>query len=95
MTLRSDAEIEAVTVGERKPHDGSVVLSEYDSSWPEKFRLEDERIRKTLGDRVERLEHVGSTSVPGLAAKPVLDLLLVVRDSAHEASYVPELESLG
>jgi GrpB-like predicted nucleotidyltransferase (UPF0157 family) len=48
-----------------------------------------------LGERVVRLEHVGSTSVPGLAAKPIIDLLLVVPDSSDEPAYVPDLEAAG
>ncbi len=42
-----------------------------------------------------QVEHVGSTSVPGLAAKPVIDIVLVVSDSADEAGYVPDLEAAG
>ncbi len=52
-------------------------------------------IRAALGEQVLALEHVGSTSVPGLAAKPVLDLVLTVADPADEAAYVPALEPLG
>ena len=48
-----------------------------------------------LGQRVVRLEHIGSTSVPGLAAKPIIDILLVVPDSSDEPSYVPDLEAAG
>ncbi len=53
------------------------------------------RIRAVLGDRVLMLEHVGSTSVPGLAAKPIIDIILAVADSADEAAYVPAMESAG
>ena len=53
------------------------------------------RIRQALGDRLIRIEHTGSTSVPGLAAKPIIDITLVVADSADEASYVPQLEGAG
>jgi GrpB-like predicted nucleotidyltransferase (UPF0157 family) len=52
-------------------------------------------VRAALGDRVLLLEHVGSTSVPGLAAKPRIDMLLVVADSTDEAAYVPALEAAG
>ena len=48
-----------------------------------------------LGPAVVQLEHVGSTSVPGLVAKPIIDILLVVRDSADEPSYVPALTGVG
>jgi GrpB-like predicted nucleotidyltransferase (UPF0157 family) len=59
------------------------------------FAREEGRIRAILGDRVLRLEHTGSTSVPGLAAKPVIDMTLVVPDSSDESSYVPLLEAAG
>lgn len=85
----------AYTIGELKPHNDSVLVAEYDPSWPAMFAREAERIRQALGDGVVRLEHVGSTSVPGLAAKPRIDILLVVQDSTDEPSYVPALESAG
>ena len=49
------------------------------------------RIRAVLEERVQRLEHIGSTSVPGLAAKPIIDILLVVADPADEPAYLPDL----
>ena len=58
-------------------------------------RKGDRRIRAALGPRAMQVEHVGSTSVPGLAAKPILDIVLVVDDSADEAGYVPDLEAAG
>src|SRR6185503_17471334 len=54
-----------------------------------------ERIRALLGEHVLRLEHVGSTSVAGLAAKPIVDIVLAVADSADEPAYVPALERGG
>ena len=74
---------------------GQVLLAEYDDTWPSLYAREAERIRAALGDRVVLLEHVGSTSVPGLAAKPKIDILLVVPDSSDEAAYVPALEAAG
>ena len=91
----TDEDLQAVTVGERKPHDAPVTLAEYDPAWPALFEREARRIRKALGDTVVRLEHTGSTSVPGLAAKPIIDITLIVPDSADEASYVPRLEEAG
>ena len=91
----TEAQIIAGTVGERRRHDGSVTLVEYDPAWPVQYRHEDVRIRGALGERVKLLEHVGSTSVPGLAAKPLIDMVLVVRDSSHEDAYVPTLEAAG
>jgi GrpB-like predicted nucleotidyltransferase (UPF0157 family) len=91
----SEEEIRAYTVGELKPHDAPITIVDYDPSWPGLFDREDQRIRAALGDRVIQLEHTGSTSVPGLAAKPAIDMTLIVPDSSDEASYVPDLEAVG
>jgi GrpB-like predicted nucleotidyltransferase (UPF0157 family) len=90
-----EAGLAAVTVGPLEFLDGPVSLDDYDPRWPERFAREEERIRRALGDRVLRLEHVGSTSVPGLVAKPRIDILLVVADPAGEASYAPPLQAAG
>jgi GrpB-like predicted nucleotidyltransferase (UPF0157 family) len=90
----TDAEIRAVTVGEIAPP-ARITLAEYDPAWPVLYAREAARIRAALGDRALLLEHVGSTSVPGLAAKPRIDVLLVVADSTDEAAYVPALEAAG
>jgi GrpB-like predicted nucleotidyltransferase (UPF0157 family) len=90
-----EAELRAVTVGELQPVEGPIELVDYDSSWPGLFAREAERIRAALGDRVVLLEHTGSTSVPGLAAKPIIDITLAVPDSADEEAYVPALEAAG
>ena len=93
--LVSDEQLQSITVGERKPHNASVTLVEYDPAWPALYEREAVRIRGALGATVVRLEHTGSTSVPGLAAKPVIDMTLTVPDSADEAAYVPKLEAAG
>ena len=72
----------AVTVGARRRVDGPIHLADYDPEWPVLYEREAARVRDLLGDRVHLLEHVGSTSVPGLPAKPIIDMLLVVADSA-------------
>ena len=87
----TDEEIRAARIGEVVPYAERVVLVEYDPKWPALYRREEDRIRAALGDQVQLIEHVGSTSVPGLAAKPRIDILLVVTDSSDEASYVPPL----
>lgn len=87
--------IERATIGAPRRLDGQVTLVEYDPTWPGLFEREAERVRRLLGDRVLALEHVGSTSVPGLLAKPIIDMLLVVADSADEAAYVGVLEPAG
>ena len=82
-----------VRVGGTPPRTVEVVP--YDPEWPARFATLDAMVRAALGDRVLALEHVGSTSVPGLAAKPVIDADLTVADSGDEASYVPDLEGAG
>ena len=91
----SDEQLRKVTVGEPARLDGPVTLVEYTPVWPEQFADEAERIKTALGDRAIRIEHVGSTAVPGLVAKPTLDILLVTADSADEPSYLPALETAG
>jgi GrpB-like predicted nucleotidyltransferase (UPF0157 family) len=91
----TDDELQAITIGPRAPHDATIVLADYDPAWPAQYAREAARIRSALGARVIVLEHVGSTSVPGLAAKPRLDLVLAVADAADEAAYVPALEAAG
>lgn len=93
--VTTEEQLQAVTVGERKPLNGPVTIADYDPAWSEHFEREAEEIRAALGERIVLLEHVGSTSVPGLAAKPILDILLVVPNSADEAAYVPALECAG
>jgi GrpB-like predicted nucleotidyltransferase (UPF0157 family) len=87
--------LRAAWVTEPPRLDGPVRLAEYDRGWPALYEREAARIRSVLGERVLRLEHVGSTSVPGLAAKPIIDILLVVADPADEPSYVTPLERAG
>jgi GrpB-like predicted nucleotidyltransferase (UPF0157 family) len=55
----------------------------------------DARIRAAVGETAVQVEHAGSTSIPGLAAKPIIDIILVVPDSADEPAYVPALEAAG
>lgn len=95
MPERSDEELRAVRVGALVPHNGPIALSEYDPEWPRLFEREADRIPALLGGTALRIEHVGSTSVPGLAAKPIIDMLLVVPDSADEDSYLPALTAAG
>jgi GrpB-like predicted nucleotidyltransferase (UPF0157 family) len=91
----TEEQLRAVTVGELAPLVGHVQIVDYDPEWPRLFEREAERIQAALGDRALLIEHVGSTSVPGLAAKPRIDVLLVVADSANESAYVPALEAAG
>ena len=72
-----------------------IEIAAYDPRWPELFRRERDRIRAALGQQALRVEHAGSTAVPGLAAKPVIDILLALQDSADEDAYAPALASAG
>src|ERR1051326_94708 len=83
------------TTGELTPRSEPIRLVDYDPEWARRFEHEADRVRGVLGERARQLEHVGSTAVPGLAAKPVIDMVLVVRDSARESDYVSPLEAAG
>jgi GrpB-like predicted nucleotidyltransferase (UPF0157 family) len=84
-----------IWVGGARPLQGQIEIHDYDPAWPELFAREEERIRGILGDRVVLIEHAGSTSVPGLPAKPIIDIVLEVPDTADEAAYVTDLEAAG
>lgn len=93
--LRDEESLRAVTIGEMAPYAEKVVVKDYDPAWPSWFEWDRARIEAALGDVALSVEHVGSTSVPNLPAKPVIDILLLVADSADEKSYVPALEASG
>jgi GrpB-like predicted nucleotidyltransferase (UPF0157 family) len=86
--------------GQRHPSlddrfDPAIRVVEYDSEWPIAASEEIGRLREALGSAAVRLEHIGSTSVPGLAAKPILDYLLAVASIEATTVYVDPLEELG
>ena len=83
------------TVGALQPLNGTIYLASYDPAWPVLFSRLEQQIREALSDGVLLLEHVGSTSVPGLSAKPVIDMVLTVADSSQEAAYVKPFEEKG
>ena len=85
--------LRAVTIGEIEQR--GIVLVEHDEAWHERFAVEAARIESRLGARALRVEHVGSTAVCGLAAKPIVDILLIVADPSDEAAYVPPLCDAG
>jgi GrpB-like predicted nucleotidyltransferase (UPF0157 family) len=93
--LTTEDDLQAITIEKVIPHNGPITLAEYNPQWPALFAHEAARIRAVLGDAAVRVEHVGSTSVPGLAAKPIIDILLAVPDSADEQAYAPALEAAG
>jgi GrpB-like predicted nucleotidyltransferase (UPF0157 family) len=90
-----EASLRAAWVTEPPRLDGPVTLAAYDPGWPALFEREAARLRGVLGPRILLLEHIGSTSVPGLAAKPVIDILMAVADPADESGYVTPLEQAG
>jgi GrpB-like predicted nucleotidyltransferase (UPF0157 family) len=90
-----DKELAEVTIGGARPLDKPIEIRDYDPEWPLCYTREEARIRSILGGRVVRIEHVGSTAVPDLPAKPVIDIALEVPDSANESAYVQEMEAAG
>lgn len=93
--LISDEDIQRVRLDKVTPHNAPITLAGYDPDWPVRFAREAARIRAALGGRAAQVEHVGSTSVPGLAAKPIIDILLAVPESSDEQAYIPALERAG
>jgi GrpB-like predicted nucleotidyltransferase (UPF0157 family) len=91
----SEEQIRAATVGEPRMHGGPIELVEYDPAWRELFARDARQIAAAPGSRALGIEHVGSTAVPGLTAKPIIDILLVVADSAREEAYARALEAAG
>jgi GrpB-like predicted nucleotidyltransferase (UPF0157 family) len=91
----NEEELRAAWVTEPPRLTGRIQVVDYDPAWPGLFRREAGRIRAVLGQRVVQLEHVGSTAVPGLAAKPIVDILLVVPDSSDEPAWLADLEATG
>jgi GrpB-like predicted nucleotidyltransferase (UPF0157 family) len=77
------------------PEAESIEVASSDPRWPEDFKRLARRIRQALGELALEVEHVGSTSVPGLPAKPIVDIDLIVANSADEAAWLPELEAAG
>jgi len=92
----TDEEMAAIRVsGTVTPHNAQIYLAPYDPSWPAQFEAEAAKVRAALGEGAQVLEHVGSTSIPGLSAKPIIDMLLAVADSSDEDAYVPALTAQG
>ena len=84
-----------VTIGGPQPLSRPIEISDYDPDWPLWYEREEARIRSILGERVIRIEHAGSTAVPDLPAKPIVDIVLEVPASAAESAYLPEMEAAG
>ena len=93
MDAEMDADLDAVLIGGREIR--SIVIVDYDNEWPVRFEELALRVKNALGNGALSVEHIGSTAVPGLAAKPIVDMLLVVHDVTDEGAYVPLLEHEG
>ncbi len=84
---------DGVLIGGREKR--AIVIVDYDPGWRGRYELEREKVARALGVRAVRIEHIGSTAVPGLAAKPIVDLLVTVKDVDDEPAIAPALESAG
>lgn len=88
-----DAYLDQVLIGGREKREIAIV--DYDPCWPGKLEHERGRLRRTLGALALRVEHIGSTAVPGLAAKPIIDVLVTVADPDDDSALAASLESAG
>ena len=91
----SEDRLASITVGERKPLNSHINLAPYDPNWPSMFSRIAAKVRAALSERALLLEHVGSTAIRGLSAKPIIDMVLAVEDPTDEAFYAPPLEARG
>ena len=73
----------------------AVVLADYDPQWPERYQVEAARIRAAIAGWLEGIEHIGSTAVPNLAAKPIIDIAVGVRRLADAEHCIEPLERIG
>jgi GrpB-like predicted nucleotidyltransferase (UPF0157 family) len=73
----------------------ALTLADYDPEWLRTYGEHERRIRAALGPAAVRIEHIGSTSVPGLAAKPIIDVLVTVDDITAEEDYLDQLLDVG
>jgi GrpB-like predicted nucleotidyltransferase (UPF0157 family) len=85
--------LDRVLIGGREKRE--IVIADYDPAWPTRFQRERERVKSALGDAAGRIEHFGSTAVPGLAAKPIIDVLVTVDDLRDDQWVIEALESAG
>ncbi|MBK1784711.1 GrpB family protein [Prauserella cavernicola] len=88
-----DAQLSAKLVNGLRPT--RVTLADHDPAWPARFEARASELRSILGERARLIEHIGSTSVPGLAAKPIIDIVVGIDDPDDEAAYLRDLEAAG
>jgi GrpB-like predicted nucleotidyltransferase (UPF0157 family) len=92
-TAERDRYLDSVLIGGREPV--TIVVADHDPSWAARFEQVEARLHAALGATALSVEHIGSTSVPGLAAKPIIDVLVVVADVEAESSFLAALEAAG
>jgi GrpB-like predicted nucleotidyltransferase (UPF0157 family) len=88
-----DIHLDEVLIGGREQR--AIVIVDYDAGWPSRFVSHRNRVARALGPVARSIEHIGSTAVPGLAAKPIIDLLVAVRDPDDESVFVSAMHSAG
>jgi GrpB-like predicted nucleotidyltransferase (UPF0157 family) len=88
-----DRWLDQAIIGERQP--GPVRLVEYDAHWPAQFERIRERLVHALRATATTVEHIGSTAIPGMVAKPIVDVLVTVNDVEDEPRYLPAIVGLG
>ncbi len=88
-----DEVLDQVLVGGREKR--RIVIADYDPGWPRRFEAEQRRVVDALRETAIRVEHVGSTAVPGLAAKPIIDVLVTVECPDDDQIVAPALEAAG
>lgn len=93
MKPESDEHVDAVLIGGREEQ--PIVIVDYDHGWPRLFDSLAQLIKGAIAEKALSVEHIGSTAVPGLAAKPIIDILLTVQDVEDEAGYLVPLEDAG
>ena len=74
---------------------GIVELVDYDEKWQEEYKKEEKLLKNVLGERIKEIHHIGSTSIPGLKAKPIIDILVVISDFDEIQEIEKELISYG
>jgi GrpB-like predicted nucleotidyltransferase (UPF0157 family) len=90
-----DEWLNSIVIGGAQPLRRPIEIHDYDPRWPRLYAREEDRLQRVLGTRALRIEHAGSTSVPELPAKPIIDIVLEVADSSDEAAYAAHLEAAG
>jgi GrpB-like predicted nucleotidyltransferase (UPF0157 family) len=73
----------------------TVIIVPYDPAWPKQYEVEKERLQEALGSLIVQIEHVGSTAVPGVGAKPIIDIMIILSDINNISGCVLSLKNIG